>query len=48
MKKAFNNAADVSIKALGSPYALPIAVLVIVVWAVTGRYLDSPTPGSRS
>jgi low affinity Fe/Cu permease len=36
MKQAFNHATDTVIKALGSPYALLAAVLVIVVWAVTG------------
>ena len=36
MKKAFNHAVDVVIKALGSPMALVVAALVIVVWAVTG------------
>ncbi|HEY7025626.1 MAG TPA: low affinity iron permease family protein [Candidatus Limnocylindrales bacterium] len=36
MKKAFNRATDAIIKALGSPLALLVAVLVIAVWAVTG------------
>src|SRR4051794_34020850 len=36
MKQAFNHATDSVIKALGSPYALLVAVLIIVVWAVTG------------
>jgi low affinity Fe/Cu permease len=36
MKKAFNHAVDVIIKALGSPAALVVAALVIIVWAVTG------------
>jgi low affinity Fe/Cu permease len=36
MKKAFNHAVDAVIKALGSPLALVVAALVIVVWAITG------------
>ena len=36
MRKAFNHAVDIAIKALGSPFALVIAVLIIVVWVVTG------------
>jgi low affinity Fe/Cu permease len=36
MRKAFTHAVDQVIKALGSPFALLIAVMVIVVWAVTG------------
>src|SRR6476661_3039067 len=36
MKKAFNHAVDSIIRLLGSPMALVIAALVIIVWAVTG------------
>lgn len=36
MKKAFNHAVDLIIKALGSPIALLVAAAVILVWAVTG------------
>jgi low affinity Fe/Cu permease len=36
MRNAFNKVVDASIKALGSPIALVAAVLVIVVWAITG------------
>ncbi len=36
MRKQFNKVVDASIKALGSPFALVAAVLVIVVWAITG------------
>jgi low affinity Fe/Cu permease len=36
MRQTFNHAVDTAIKALGSPFALVTAVLVIVVWVVTG------------
>jgi low affinity Fe/Cu permease len=36
MRKSFNHVVDVIIKALGSPSALVIAAMVIVLWAVTG------------
>jgi len=36
MRKGFNRAVDAIIKALGSPSALGVAALVIVLWAVTG------------
>jgi len=36
MKKAFVHAVDLCIKALGSPWALLVAVAVILTWAVTG------------
>ena len=36
MRNAFNKVVDVSIKALGSPFALAAAVLIIIVWAITG------------
>ena len=36
MRKAFNRVVDLIIKALGSPSALVVAALVIVLWAVTG------------
>src|SRR5690349_23352995 len=36
MKKAFNQAADRITRALGSPFALALAALVIVVWGITG------------
>ena len=44
MKKAFNHAVDLIIKALGSPVALLVAAVVILVWAVTGpifRFSDT-------
>ena len=36
VKKAFNHAADGITRALGSPFALLLAALTIVVWAMTG------------
>jgi len=36
MRKGFNRVVDLIIKALGSPSALVVAALVIVLWAVTG------------
>ena len=36
MRKSFNHVVDFIIKALGSPSALVIAAMVIVLWAVTG------------
>ena len=36
MRKTFNHIVDGIIKALGSPGALVVAALVIVLWAVTG------------
>ncbi len=36
MRKTFDKAVDVAIRALGSPSALIIAAAVIAVWAVTG------------
>jgi low affinity Fe/Cu permease len=36
MRKRFNAVADTITKRLGSPFALLLATLVIVVWAVTG------------
>jgi low affinity Fe/Cu permease len=36
MRKSFNHVVDAIIKTLGSPSALVVAALVIVLWAVTG------------
>ena len=36
MRKTFNHVVDGIIKALGSPGALVVAALVILLWAVTG------------
>jgi low affinity Fe/Cu permease len=36
VRKRFNEAVDAIIKALGSPSALLVAALVILVWAITG------------
>ena len=36
MNKAFTRAVDGAIRALGSPFALVVALLTIVVWVVTG------------
>lgn len=38
MRKSFNHVVDAIIKTLGSPSALVVAALVIVLWAVTGPF----------